>query len=104
MTPEDLDRAVYNSIRRFGGGNPRQAIVDDLLNEPAFIRGVPDWDKAVSASLQRLQKRGFVFSHDNGGTLSIWKPGGRKCRYWSTRAQLQRLYGYTERDFGGPEK
>jgi len=103
MTPGELDRAVYNVIASWGGGVVRRAIVNDLLHVPSFIRGVPDWDKGVSASLQRLQKRRLVFSHDNGGSLSIWG-GIRKGLYWSTRKQLQNLYGYTERDFGGPPR
>lgn len=103
MTPRELDRAVYKSISDWGGGVVRRAIVSDLLREPGFIRGVPDWDKAVSASLQRLQKRRLVFSHDNGGSLSIWG-GIKRGDYWSTRKQLERLHNYTEEEFGGPPR
>lgn len=95
-----LDMIVYGAVTAIGGGTTRQTILDyandwnfkhaDFLNYPYIFT-----PEEISASLRRLQFVRRVFSHDSHGSLTIWG-GINRGRFWSTRAQLKRIYGYTD--------
>jgi hypothetical protein len=84
------DDDVLEAVKGIGGGTTLGTITN-YLNQ--FD------DKPVRAALVRLTKQGKVFNHDNDGNLGVWGNTGAKARYWSTREQLTRLYGYGDEEF-----
>lgn len=92
MTNEEIDQHVLKAVNSIGGGTVLKAIWYDVPNDITY--------KQTAASLRRLQRRGLVFNHDPGGSLGVWGGIGKKARYWSTREQLKRIYGYSDEDIG----
>lgn len=90
-----LDSKVLASLSKVGPGTTLENIVSDVILHSELHPSKVD----VKAALKGLQKKGRVFNHEPSGSLLIW--GGIKpqqAKYWSTREQIMRAYGYSESD------
>lgn len=89
----DVAQEVLEALETLGGGSPLDAIIG-ALNSTATRR-------QVQQALQVLQSKGKAFTHDAHGSLGVW--GGlpaQSYRYWSTREQVKRRFGYSDDDLG----
>lgn len=84
----EVDALVLEVLERTGPGT----VLSNVIPNDPNIR-----PRDVQNALARLQKKRLAFSHDSHGSLTIWG-GVKQGRYWSTRKQVEKLYGYDKSD------
>jgi hypothetical protein len=84
----EVDALVLEALEHTGPGT----VLSNIVPDDPSIR-----PRDVQNALTRLQKKRLAFSHDSHGSLTIWG-GVKQGRYWSTRKQVEKLYGYDESD------